>query len=224
VRIAYIRIVLDNPVWSSLTTTHRSLALGSGAVLRYPAEVAPFLAVAEAGTPLDAHLVPPGDTALLVGPRPAVPVGWQVEDFGTILQMVCDEVPAIPDGPPIALAERDDVLELTALVYPHYFRPRTPEMGRYFGICEGGRLAAMAGERMGFPGYRELSAICTHPDFVGQGLARRLLNHLGADVARGGATPFLHVSPTNSRAIALYEQNGYRLRTPIAFAALRRHG
>lgn len=214
--------MLDNPVWSSLTTTHRSLALGNGPVRRYPAEVAPFLGVAEEGTPLDGHLVPPGDTALLIGPRPAVPAGWKVDDFGVIVQMVCDEVPAVPDGPPIALARRDDVLALTALVYPHYFRPRTPELGRYLGIYEGPQLVAMAGERMGFPGHRELSAICTHPDFVGRGLARRLLNHLGADLAARGVTPFLHVAPSNTRAIRLYEQNGYRVRRTVAFAALTR--
>lgn len=214
--------MLDNPVWSSLTTTHAALALGAGPVRRYPAEVAPFLAVAEAGTPLDESLVPAGDTALLIGPRPAIPAGWQLEDFGVILQMVCEAVPEVPEGPPVTEARRDDVLALIALVYPHYFRARTPELGRYFGIYEGGRLAAMAGERMGFPGYCELSAICTHPDFAGRGLARRLVCWLGADVARGGATPFLHVTPTNTRAIALYEQNGYRVRRRIAFAALRR--
>jgi GNAT superfamily N-acetyltransferase len=220
-RIAYIESMLDNPLWSSLTTTHAALAVGTGPVRRYPPDVAPFLAVAEAGTPLDESLVPAGDTALLIGPRPAIPAGWQLEDFGVILQMVCDAVPAVPDGPPIVEARRDDVLALTALVYPHYFRPRTPELGRYFGIYEGGRLAAMAGERMGFPGYRELSAICTHPDFSGRGLARRLVCWLGADNAGRGATPLLHVTPTNTRAIALYEQNGYRVRTRIAFAALR---
>jgi predicted GNAT family acetyltransferase len=107
-------------------------------------------------------------------------------------------------------------------VYPHYFRPRTMALGRYFGIYDGGRLAAMAGERMGFPGHREISAVCTHPDFVGRGLARRVLTFLGADIASRGALPFLHVAPTNTRAIALYEQNGYRLRAQMPFAALRR--
>jgi GNAT superfamily N-acetyltransferase len=218
--------MLDNPVWSSLTTMHAAFALGRGDVRRYRADVAPFLAVAEAGAPLDESLVPAGDTALLIGPRPAVPVGWQVEDFGVIVQMVCEQPAAVPDGPDVveltSAAQRADILALTALVYPHYFRPRTPELGRYFGIYVDGRLAAMAGERMGFPGYREISAVCTHPDFVGRGLARRVLTILGGDIARSGAMAFLHVAPTNTRAITLYEQNGYRRRTPISFAALRR--
>jgi GNAT superfamily N-acetyltransferase len=195
-------------------------------VRRYQPDIAPFLAVAHAGAPLDESLVPPGDTALLIGPRPAVAAGWQVEDFGVIVQMVCAAPVAVPEGEPVveltSAAQRADIIALTALVYPHYFRPRTPELGRYLGIYVGGQLAAMAGERMGFPGHREISAVCTHPAFVGRGLARRVLTHLGADISRSGATPFLHVAPTNARAIALYEQNGYRVRTPIAFAALRR--
>lgn len=227
--------MLDNPLWSSLTTLHAALALGSGAVRRYPADIAPFLAVAEEGTPLDETLVPAGDTVLLVGPRPAVPAGWQLEEFGVIHQMVCDDVPDVPDGPEVielTTAEQlADVRALTALVYPHYFRPRTTELGRYFGsyadpprgpATASRVVAAIAGERMGFPGHREISAVCTHPDFVGRGLARRVLTFLGADIARGGALPFLHVAPTNTRAIALYEQNGYRLRARMPFAALRR--
>jgi GNAT superfamily N-acetyltransferase len=218
--------MLDNPMWSSLVTMHAALALGTGAVRRYPADVAPFLNVAEQGTPLDESLVPAGDTVVLVGPRPAVPAGWQLEDLGVIHQMVCEQAPPVPDGPAVVEltsdAQQADVRALTALVYPHYFRPRTMALGRYFGIYDGGRLAAMAGERMGFPGHREISAVCTHPDFVGRGLARRVLTFLGADIASRGALPFLHVAPTNTRAIALYEQNGYRLRAQMPFAALRR--
>jgi hypothetical protein len=65
--------VLDNPIWESLASRHRSLALGKGDVARYPAEVAPFLGVAADGIDAAAaieSLVPPGDTALLLGPVP----------------------------------------------------------------------------------------------------------------------------------------------------------
>jgi len=210
--------MLDNPLWASLTTLHRALALGSGAALRYPADVAPFVAVARAGAP-PGELVAPGETVYAIGPRPA----GELEDLGAIVQMVCEAPAAVPHGPPIVPLERTaDVIALAALVYPHYFRPRTAELGRYFGIYEGDTLVAMAGERMGMPGYREISAVCTHPDHVGRGLARRVLTALTADIAARGDTAFLHVSPNNARAIALYEQNGYRTRIAISFAAVRR--
>ena len=219
---------LDNPLWSSLTGLHRAHARGGGGLLRYPADVAPFLAAAGEGSAAAAaleELIAPDETVFLIGPRPAMPRGWQLEDFGAILQMVCDRAePAAKDAAIIALGdrERSAVLGLAALVYPHYFRPRTVELGRYFGIFDGGTLAAMIGERMGMPGFREISAVCTHPDFTGRGLARRLLAYLSADIAARGDTPFLHVSPANERAVRLYEQNGFRVRTTIGFAALRR--
>lgn len=220
---------LDNPLWGSLTSLHRHLARGRDGLLRYPADVAPFVATAGAGHAADAalaELVAPDETVFLVGPRPAVPRGWPLDDVGPILQMVCERPPppAARDGAIVPLGERERpaVLALAALVYPHYFRPRTMALGRYFGLFEGGALAAMIGERMGMPGWREISAVCTHPDFTGRGLARRLLGFLSSDLAARGDTPFLHVSPGNERAVRLYEQNGFAVRREMAFAALRR--
>jgi GNAT superfamily N-acetyltransferase len=223
---------LDNPLWTSLTTLHAPLARTAEGVARYPAEVAPFLAVEADGASVDvalAALVPRGDTVLCIGPRPAAPAGWRLEDFGPILQMVCEAAPVGGrshgeggDAEIVEITRREDVLALAALVYPHYFRPRTPELGRYFGIYRDGVLAAMAGERMGWPGMREISAVCTRPEFVGQGFARRLMAHLVTDLARSGRGAFLHVSPSNTRAWRLYEQTGWRVRRELAFCAL--HG
>jgi ribosomal protein S18 acetylase RimI-like enzyme len=192
--------------------------------LRYPAEVAPFVAVN--GDFSDAELralIAPDETAYVLGPQPPPLPGWRLDDLGDILQMVCEGARPAPDPAirQLGEAERPLVLALAALVYPHYFRRRTMELGRYFGIFEGGTLAAMIGERMGMPGYREVSAVCTHPDFTGRGLARRLLDFLGGDLAARGETPFLHVSPANQRAVRLYEKNGYRVRRTIPFASLR---
>src|SRR5690606_31583131 len=113
----------------------------------------------------------------------------------------------------------EDVLALTTLVYPHYFRSRTMELGRYFGIHEDGRLAAMIGERLGFEGGREMSAICTHPDFLGRGYARRLTAMLTNRTLAEGKLPYLHVAYSNPRAMRLYEQLGFRLRRNLPFAA-----
>ena len=220
--------ILDNPLWASLSTRHRGLALGAGAVLRYPAAIAPFLAVAGRAA-VDAAeleaLVGRNETVYLIGPEPSLPPGWRLTNLGLLAQMVCEQALPEVEGPPLVPltdAHRADVLGLTALVYPHYFRPRTVELGRYFGVLEQGRLAAMIGERMGAPGYREISAVCTHPDFSARGLARRLLAFLSNDNLRRGETPFLHVSLENERAKSLYERNGYRTRRRVAFFSLCR--
>lgn len=220
---------LDNPFWSALATLHRGIALGAGGVLRYPADVAPFLGIVDASQgsadALEA-LVPEGDTVLLLGLAPrAVPTGWRLEPLEELAQMVCERELPVPVGPEIVAlgsAQRADALALTALVYPHYFRPRTMDLGRYFGMYVDGRLAAMIGERLGAPGWREMSAICTHPDFLGRGYARRLTAYLSNDTLRRGDTPFLHVSTANARAYGLYQAMGYRLRRRIPFWSLRR--
>ena len=220
--------VLDNPIRASLRTRHRALAQVQGEVMRYPAEVAPFLAVdsagVEAGPALDA-LVPPGDTVYLLGPVPAVPEGWQLRGPMLLAQMVYPQPRAEVAGPAIVElgpAQRPDILTLAALVYPHYFRMRTPELGRYFGIYQDGRLAAMAGERMGTDGWREVSAVCAHPEHAGRGYAQRLLVWLSNDLLARGETPFLHVSLENHRAKELYLRNGYRVRCEIEHCALAR--
>ena len=83
---------LDNPIWESLASRHRSLALRQGDVARYPVEVAPFLGVAtdriDAATALEQR-VPHGDTALLPGPVPSGPVGWELKQLAQLAQMVC---------------------------------------------------------------------------------------------------------------------------------------
>jgi len=64
----------------------------------------------------------------------------------------------------------------------------------------------MAGERMRFPGYTEVSGVCTHPDFRGRGLARRLSAAVMASIRERGDIPFLHAWKTNAAAIRLYER------------------
>lgn len=221
-------VELDNPFWWSLRSRHRALALQAGDVARYPPEFAPFLGVANAGVEAGesiASLVAPDESVYLLGVAPRVPDGWRLEAFPDLAQMVCAApIPAV-DGPEVielSEAHRDDVLALTALVYPHYFRERTMQMGRYFGIYQDGRLAAIIGERLGMDALQEISAVCTHPDFNGRGYARRLLAMLSNDNLERGRTPFLHVSHENHRAKQLYGQMGYRLRRDIGFWSLRR--
>ena len=219
---------LDNPIHASLLSLHRDVALHAGDFMRFPPEVAPFCAVPSASSDVAqavATLLAPGESTYLLGVAPGNVRGAQVTAFAKLAQMVCDaplaDVPG-PDVVPLRETQREDVLALTALVYPHYFRPRTMDMGRYFGIYEGGRLAAMIGERLGSDTTREISAVCTHPDFNGRGYARRLMAYLTNDLLARGTQPFLHVSHENTRAKDMYLRNGFRVRTDIGFFALRR--
>lgn len=218
---------LDNPVWASLSTRHAPLARRHGAAARYPADIAPFVAVdpdsANAATDL-ARLIDANESVLMVGPAPAFPPGWAVAAPVPIAQMVCwTPVPAVagPEITELGASHLPDVLALTALVYPHYFRPRTPEMGRYIGIYVDGALAAMAGERMGFDGHQEISAVCTHPDHTGRGYAQRLVAELTNASFDAARIPFLHVAHDNVRAKSLYQRMGYVHRTDIDLWSLR---
>jgi len=220
---------LDNPFWSALRSRHADIAHRVGEAARYPAEFAPFLGVAHDGADvrdaLDA-LIAANESVYLLGVAPCVMEGWRLQALGDLAQMIRAGALPVEDGPdivPLSTAEhRADVLALTALVYPHYFRPRTMEMGRYFGIYVDGRLAAMAGERLGTGDFQEVSAICTHPDFNGRGYARRITASLTNDILAQGRTPYLHVSHENPRAKNMYERMGYRLRRDIPFWSLRR--
>ncbi|MDQ2701324.1 MAG: GNAT family N-acetyltransferase [Pseudomonadota bacterium] len=80
----------------------------------------------------------------------------------------------------------------------------------------------MIGERLGSRSQREMSAICTHPDFNGLGYARRLTALLNNDTLAQGRLPFLHVSRENTRALRMYQQLGYRVRRDIPFWSLTR--
>lgn len=222
--------VLDNPIWHSLATQHAGLAITADGAAKYPAAVAPFAAVADPAE-RTAHqlmsLIDDDESAFLAGVAPRPPAGWALEPKKPILQMVCRQrVPEV-DGPVVTqmgAAQRDDMLALTALVFPGFFRSRTLEMGAYLGIYDGARLAAMAGERMRLDGYQELSAVCTHPDYTGRGYAQRLLAILCNTAFDRGFTPFLHVYPDNERAIAVYRKLGFTDRATLPFWSFQKAG
>lgn len=219
---------LDNPVWAALHSDHAALALAAGRVARYPSEIAPFVATGDRDAAAGAQaesLVGEGERVCFVGLAPPLSAAWRVEQSVPIAQMTCAtrlEVAAGPAVTELSDEHLDEMLALAALVYPHYFRARTPRMGRYIGIHDGNRLAAMAGERMRFDGHQEISAVCTHPDYAGRGYARRLVAILTNDILAGGRLAFLHASHDNLRAKRLYERLGYAWRADIALLAVTR--
>jgi ribosomal protein S18 acetylase RimI-like enzyme len=225
-----VRPYLENPVWAALTGNHANFAVGGAFARRYPGEVAPFVGLKNlSGDALAelAAIVTPGEEIYLFGPR--LPVGgeWTLKSEAEAIQMVhAGSPPEFREGPEIlalGLQDAPDMVELTSLVFPGYFRLNTIQMGSYFGIRESTKLIAMAGERMFAGGFREISAVCTHPDYQGRGLAALLIAHLLSLAARRGETSFLHVGSGNERARSLYEKLGFRKRASLPVHLYRRN-
>jgi ribosomal protein S18 acetylase RimI-like enzyme len=115
-----------------------------------------------------------------------------------------------PEAIRLAAEHAGQALELAKLTNPGPVGLRTIELGEYFGCFEGPRLIAMAGERMCAGPFHEISAVCTHPEFQGRGLARRLMMKLIRRQMQREKTPFLHVMTANDRAHGLYLRMGFR--------------
>ncbi|WP_405625700.1 GNAT family N-acetyltransferase [Streptomyces sp. NBC_01396] len=221
--------VLDNPAWAALTGPHAHFAERVGRAARYPADMAPFHALAETDDPQAwadlAALVGPGGTAS-VRSVPKAPTGWETVRTGHGVQLVDTGLRAGPDPEAVRLGPDDvpEILDLVDRTEPGPYLPRTVDMGTYLGIRHHGRLIAMAGERLHPPGWTEISAVCTDPAHRGRGLATRLVRAVAAGIKERGERPFLHARATNANAIRLYESIGFTLRSRTVFSLLRPTG
>ena len=222
--------LLDNVPWHALLTDHARFAVTAGNARKYPIDVAPF-----GGAPDNsaqsiiqlAGLLKPGEKTYVMGDEVVAAPGLIVGEAEPALQMVCTESPREFDSPteeasPVLLTSEDtpDMIRLTGIVYPAFFRPRTHELGRYYGIRIDDELVAMAGERMALPGYREISGVCTLPNHTGKGYAAQLVKRLMKNHREEGLRSFLHTSPDNARAIALYERLGFSVRKQVVIRSI----
>jgi predicted GNAT family acetyltransferase len=220
--------LLDNPVWAALTTGNRALAEGGPLAWRYPTEIAPFAAIANRTAPSFAALaalVPPeGRIALATIDRFAPPASLAIVLQAPVIQMVLNvpiaSVRLEPGHVVLGSADVSDMLDLTGRTRPGPFGPRTIELGHYIGLRVDGALAAMAGERMRFDRFVEISAVCVDPAHRGKGLAALLVTRLAHRLQAHGVTPFLDVFADNAGAIALYEKLGFTRRRALHMTAL----
>ena len=221
---------LDRPVWSMLTGPQAHLAQGGDLAVRIDPGYGPFAATRDQSTEAQAALA-----ALLVGPQDGIglverevwpaPPGTRVVSVWHIVQMLAEEPAAMDADDPacVALGE-GDVAEMTALALstePGPWGDKTWRYGQFYGVRSGGKLAAMAGERMRpAPGLVEVSGVCTWPEFRGQGLAGALIRRVMAGFTARGDVPFLHSHAANTGAIALYETLGFRVRREMVLTVL----
>jgi GNAT superfamily N-acetyltransferase len=209
--------LLANIVWHSLAGPHAPYACGTQSARRYARGFSPVMAFANPERADFSAVEPFCDVgehlycAAWSGPAPS---GWRIDVDSMGHQMLWEGgVPAIDPGlcaVRLGAGHVPQMLQLTALTKPGPFAERTVELGEYYGVFEGERLISMAGERFHAGTLREISGVCTHPDFQGRGLARRLVEMLlRIELARGEA-PFLHVMTDNHLARRVYERMGFR--------------
>jgi GNAT superfamily N-acetyltransferase len=219
---------LDNPGYASLCGAHAHLAQVRGRARRYPADVAPFLALPSPPTAQDwqdaAGLVPAGTYVAGRYGDAQPPDGWLAVQAFDLVQMIEERVTGAdcPEALPLGPADVPEMLELVAQTEPGPFLTRTIELGDYLGIRREGELIAMAGERFHVDGWTEISAVCTKPDHRGEGLASRLVGALIAGIHRRSERAFLHAMSTNTGAIRLYETLGFRVRQHATLTVVTR--
>jgi len=219
---------LDNPIWHSLTTRHARFGQGDGLARRFEPGIGPLAGMmeqsAEAYRALSDLLSPGEAAALFLDSAPELPAGWHSVRHEPLDQMICEATPAARDWEfrfqALGADDVPEMLELTALTEPGPFRLRTYDLGGFLGIREDGRLAAMAGQRLALPGFTEVSAVCTHPDFRGRGYGLALVCAVSRAIVALGETPILHVLPANTGAIRVYEAAGFTLRRKLHLAVV----
>ena len=207
---------LDNVIWNCLSGTQALYAAGTGPARRYAAGFSPILGFADPENPDFAALeafATAGEHFYVDRWTGPIPAGWGLVSEAQMLKMVYRGAPIPVRGTPNIVRlephHYPEAMNLAALTRPGPFGPRTPELGVYLGIFDGGRLVAMAGERLQVGEWREISGVCTRPGYTGRGLAHQLVQVLIAQQQSRGERTFLHVMSANHRARQLYARLGF---------------
>jgi len=212
---------LDNPVWHSLSETHKEFALDYGNTKFYNPDYCPF------GGFIDSEHIAGAidqysalsDNFFVVGEKPEISENVQIAKELVCLQMIIyDKIQLSIDTEIVKLNEshNEELCALVNLVQPGYFKNKTPLLGNYFGIFKENQLVAITGERMKMNDFTEVSAIVTHPDHTGKGYAKQLITHVVNAIFDENKTPFLHVVESNIGAIKLYEKLGFVTRRKMS--------
>lgn len=226
--------LLDNPIWNALAMRQRHFAHGGIRAKRFDSTIGPLSGLNEQSKEAYAELaqlLSPREIAILfLTEEPKIPQGWTTLRTGLLSQMICRGEPIQPasvgkDSEPFtveSLTAHDvpEMLDLVQLTEPGPFASRTIELGGYLGIRQGGRLAAMVGQRLAPPRFTEISAVCTHPDFRGRRYAQLLVATVAKRIRERGETPFLTLMASNTSAFRVYETAGFQARRTLELAVI----
>lgn len=208
----------DNLIWHSLSSVHASLAKVAPGARCYDASFAPIAGVEDetdlALTSLASLLETDARVTLFLQSEPRLPASLLNAFIGPLVQMICEK-PQPARSVQFTELGTDDVEEMIRLAEIckiGLFSPRTVELGSYLGVWNDKQLVAMAGERLQTEEFVEISAVCTHPDFRGQGYSKGLLHEICSRILASGRVPILPVRPDNVSAVRTYQSLGFTKR------------
>lgn len=221
---------MDNPVYYALVTGNSDKAEGSNNVKYFPPEISPFAGFAiELQTGFnELYETLPANRKILFASRDTIPLPdyWKLIQHVAGYQFVYAQAAPI-DGNFEELKSLNGehieaMMSLAALTKPGPFAKRTIEFGNYYGIFSGKKLIAMTGRRLAVFNHIEVSAVCTHPGYLGKGYAAKLVSHQVNSILAENRIPFLHVRCDNNRAISLYERLGFQQTGDMHFYLLQK--
>ena len=213
---------LDNPVWFSVSETHKSFEIDYGSIKFYHSDYCPFggfekdNAIAKS---IDEYSIMV-DRFFIVGEKPELSNLLKLNKELVCLQMiVCNPIDIAINDPIVKLTDEhiDALYELVNLVQPGYFKKKTALLGNYYGIFKNEELVSVTGERIQMNDFIEVSAVVTHPNHTGKGYAKQLVTHTVNEIFKQNKIPYLHVIEVNKGAIQLYEKLGFTIRRKISF-------
>jgi ribosomal protein S18 acetylase RimI-like enzyme len=207
---------LANIIWRSLSGSHARIASGTDRIRRYARGFPPLMGYADPSNPDFAAIAPycsPGERFYCAEWRGPEPAGWKIEVDTTMCAMLWNGTPPDPAVSSAAvrlgLEHVPQMTALAALTRPGPFADRPMEIGEWYGILDGDRVVAIAGERLHEGKFREISGVCTLPEYQGRGYARLLTERVLLSQLARGLKPFLHVASANARARTLYGRMGF---------------
>lgn len=216
--------ILDNPIYHSLISNHNKYAIGNSEAVFYCRAMSSFAGFKNFNHDNFNWLYenhPDDGVFILFSIHDVeIPKPWKLIAKIDMFQLVFEgkDLMQIDDKHHIQNLNDKHIEEMKALVEltkPGPFIDKTIDFGNYIGVFDSNRLASMNGQRFNPHPYREVSAVCTHPDFLGNGYAFELLVKQVNQVLEQHEIPFLHVRADNSAAIKLYEKVGFKIRTAI---------
>jgi ribosomal protein S18 acetylase RimI-like enzyme len=220
---------LSNIVWHSLTGAQSKLSAGTDHIRRFAHGYSQLIGACDQDDPALQELAPfcaSDEHFYVLGWSGEPPAGWQVEVDSFVDQYVWHHaMPTALDASDIVRLDASHVrrmIALTDLTRPGPFAERTIEFGEFYGVFEGDRLLAMAGQRMHAGRLREISGVCTRPDAQGRGYSKRLMNLLLRLQMSRGQVPFLHMMHDNATARGVYERMGFRHHQRLACRVVSR--